>query len=311
MNPEPSKGRGVVTSQVCREGFVRGLRRRRERSHYRQRRRKRDELSNLLPDRLHRIVQYPTNIELMPEREQWMVDEAVAFVNATYGGRAVFAARLDRDESGGHTVDVFASPIFRKETRRGSQDWVSTTRHGKELCKRHRAEIERRHGGRFLDGPRQVGIALQFEWRAHLLAAARDAGLDLDLEPKREKQDRLPDRLDPEQFKDVQDARRQADEIVRQARRRGETYTVALDGIRSGRLLPSPRPGEWIHRERISQRRISARADRLLDRTSWTPDEWGELCRVSEKNGTTTTLQKPDGSTTDCFYTIIATAIAG
>jgi len=155
---------------------------------------------------LHAVVQYPTEIELTPEREQWMLDEAVAFVNATYGGRAVFAARLDRDEAGRHTVDVFATPIFRKETRRGSQDWVSTTKHGKELCHRHRAEIERRHGGKFLDGPRQVGIALQSAWREHLDAAARAVGLDLDLEPRREKAAGPSDRLPPEQFKAVQDA---------------------------------------------------------------------------------------------------------
>lgn len=231
---------------------------------------------------LHAIVQYPTDLELTPERERWMLDEAVAFVDRTYGGRAVFAARLDRDEQGRHTVDVFAAPRYEKRTKRGSQDWISTTKHGKELCCEYRAEIERRHNGVFRDGPRQVGIALQSAWRAHLEAAARDAGLDLDLEPRREKAARAPDRLEPEQYQDVQDARRRAAEIGLQARGRGEAYAAALDGIRAGRLVPSPHPGEWAWRERVSQRRLSSRADRVLDRP-WSADEWADLCRVSHE----------------------------
>lgn len=233
---------------------------------------------------LHAIVQYPTEIELTAEREQWMLDEAVAFVNATYGGRAVFAARLDRDEAGRHTVDVFFSPRYEKTTRRGSQDWISTTKHGKELCRQHCAEIERRHDGTFRDGPRQVGIALQSEWRAHLIAAARDASLDLDLEPRQEKEARPPDRLEPEQFKDVQDARRRASEIDQQARRRGQAYAAAVDGIRAGRLVPSPRPGEWRRRDPASQGLLSALVDRRLDARRWSTDEWAELCRLSEAN---------------------------
>ena len=171
---------------------------------------------------LHAIVQFPITLPLSAERERWMLDEAVAFVDRTYGGRAVFAARLDRDEDGRHTVDVFASPRYAKVTRRGSQDWISTTKHGRELCQRHRAEIERRHGGRFLDGPRQVGIALQSEWRAHLAEAAHAAGLDLDLVPKREKAPAAPDRMEPEHYKLVQDAKRLAVEVQNAARRRDQ-----------------------------------------------------------------------------------------
>ena len=39
-----------------------------------------------------------------------MLREAVDFINGFYGGDAVFAVRLDRDEKGTHNVDVFFLP---------------------------------------------------------------------------------------------------------------------------------------------------------------------------------------------------------
>ena len=55
----------------------------------------------------HAFVQFPTDLEITPETEQMMLDQATAFVNQTHGGNAVFWARLDRDEAGRHGVDVF------------------------------------------------------------------------------------------------------------------------------------------------------------------------------------------------------------
>ncbi|MEJ5143688.1 hypothetical protein, partial [Gluconobacter albidus] len=62
-----------------------------------------------------------------------MLNEAVAFINASHGGRAVFRARLDRDEVGRHGVDVFYAPKYEKVTRRGKvvEDWISLSKFGK------------------------------------------------------------------------------------------------------------------------------------------------------------------------------------
>ena len=77
--------------------------------------------------------------------------------------------------------------------------WISTSKHGKEICHKHREEIERRHGGKFLTGPRQVGIAMNSEWRAFL------GRYGVDLAPKKEKESSRPDRVEPEAFKAQKD----------------------------------------------------------------------------------------------------------
>ena len=80
----------------------------------------------------HAFLQFPTDLEITPETEQMMLDQAVAFVNRTHGGRAVFRGRLDRDEEGRHGVDVFFAPRYTKTTKRRSQDWISLTKFGKK-----------------------------------------------------------------------------------------------------------------------------------------------------------------------------------
>ena len=168
---------------------------------------------------MHAIVQFPTAIAL-PDGpaaagpvQRRMLEAAVEFINRTYGEPglpAVFAARMDRDEDGRHAVDVFFAPKYWKETKsRGRELWTATTRHGKALCHKHRPEIERRHGGAFSTGPRQIGIALQSEWRAHFAELAPEFGLDpAAVAPKHEKRHGGPDRLEPEAFKARRDLER-------------------------------------------------------------------------------------------------------
>lgn len=146
---------------------------------------------------LHSIVQFPKSIAVTSHNQQKMLDLAVKFINETHGGDAVFAARLDRDEAGQHTVDVFYSPKYEKQTKsQGSVTWISTTKHGKELCHTHREEIEaRNHAGKFVTNPRSVGIAIQTEFRAFLLTKG------LKLEPKKIKAKAGKDRLSPEEYK--------------------------------------------------------------------------------------------------------------
>lgn len=164
---------------------------------------------------MHALVQFPPELPITPENEQKMLRHAVAFIDQTHGGKAVFAARLDRDEAGRHSVDVFYAPKYEKRTKaRGVETWVSTTKHGKELCGRHRTEIERRHGGSFSTGPRQVGIAMQAELHRYLT----DVGLRL--EARTEKPNSAPDRLEPEAFGAYRDALAAA----RRLREQGEAY---------------------------------------------------------------------------------------
>ncbi|SCZ53943.1 hypothetical protein SAMN04488118_102216 [Epibacterium ulvae] len=80
----------------------------------------------------HAFLQFPTDLDITPETEQMMLDQAVEFVNQTHGGQAVFRGRLDRDEKGRHGVDVFFAPRYAKTTKRGNTDWISLTKFGKE-----------------------------------------------------------------------------------------------------------------------------------------------------------------------------------
>lgn len=83
----------------------------------------------------HAFVQFPTTIEVTPAAEEMMLREAAAFIDKTHGGRAVFRARLDRDEKGKHGVDVFFAPRYEKTTAKGSQDWISLTKFGKDMAR--------------------------------------------------------------------------------------------------------------------------------------------------------------------------------
>lgn len=146
---------------------------------------------------LHALIQFPSDLPITPENEIWMLQAAMAFINQNYGGDAVFAARLDRDELGKHSVDVFFAPKYEKTTKKGVETWISTTKHAKELCMKHRSEIEDRHQGQFFTGPRQVGIALNSE----LISFVRNCGLTvLD---KVQKNHTGSDRVTPEQYKNA------------------------------------------------------------------------------------------------------------
>lgn len=170
---------------------------------------------------MHAIIKFPDEITITDKSEQKMLDLAVDFINRTHGGDAVFAARLDRDEAGQHVVDVFYAPKYEKATkdRKGNevlQTWVSTSRHGKALCEKHRAEIMRRNDKKkFSTTPRSVGIALQAELHEYLTSR------DFKLVPRQPKNSPLPDRLETEAYKakrDLEDARAEIDRLRQENR---------------------------------------------------------------------------------------------
>lgn len=184
---------------------------------------------------MHALVQFPKELRITDKNQQLMLDLAVQFINETHGGDAVFAARLDRDEEGQHTVDVFYAPKYEKQTKsRGAEIWVSNSKHGKELCQKHRDEIVTRHrDGKFTTGPRQVGIALQ----AELYQFLQKRGLKL--EARKAKEHSRPDRVSPEQYKFEQERKRRlTQEKQNKALRKAMTMLHGgLDGVRE--LVPA------------------------------------------------------------------------
>lgn len=144
------------------------------------------------------------------DRQARMLRQAVAFINETHGGRAVFAARIDRDEEGETICDVFAAPVYEKRTKRTRPDeagtmWASATKYGRALAEKHQDEIRRRHPEAkpgTLTGPRQVGIALQSEFAEFF---ERENGVPLS--PKKEKSERRSDRIEVEAWREIEAAR--------------------------------------------------------------------------------------------------------
>lgn len=174
----------------------------------------------------HAFVQFPTDLSLTPEVEQMMLDQAVAFVNQTHGGNAVFWARLDRDEAGRHGVDVFFAPRYEKATKRGTEPWISLTKFGKERAierfDQRQAEKKNPKTGKFekvtdkagapvmvpCDSQHFQGRAFQDLWFEHL----RDVvGLEW-VERGTRKVGRDPDRLAVEEYKLAEERRKTAEE---------------------------------------------------------------------------------------------------
>ena len=136
---------------------------------------------------LHILCQFPTN--LMPddyEGQFKMLTHSVRFVQKFHGNNAVFAARIDRDESGQHTVDVFAMPKYDRTYKDGRTAWRAS------VSKYTKAEAKRRYGR---DDQRAQGSALQDAWFEYL---RDEVGLDAQL-PERKKAT-ARDRVEPEVY---------------------------------------------------------------------------------------------------------------
>lgn len=158
---------------------------------------------------LHMLVQWPTDLPMKPRTEQAMLDHAVKFANRYHGGDAVFAARLDRDEQGQHTVDVFLMPRHDFTYKDGSiQKRASVSKHSKEQAKARFGK----------DDPRSQGRALQAAWHEYL---RDEVGLGEWVKPPTPKQSRTKDRLEPEELalkRKRHDAEAEAVMMVAQAR---------------------------------------------------------------------------------------------
>ena len=155
---------------------------------------------------IHMLVQFPTDLpgaDTLPKQER-MLALAVEFANAYHGGDAVFAARLDRDEKGKHTVDVFLMPRYDFQYKDGrTQKRASVSKFSKEQARARSASLL--DPGEKLDpeGPVMQGRAMQAAWFEHL----REAGVHW-VEPPKRKAVRSVDRLEPEAHGLAQDRAR-------------------------------------------------------------------------------------------------------
>lgn len=195
---------------------------------------------------LHFIIKYPKEvldddgptpfaILNREQRKARMMRQAIDFINETHGGNAVFAARLDRDETGETVVDVFAAPRYAKQTKKGSDDWVSLTKYGKALAVKHQEEVIRRNPdqakvskGKPITSPRAIGMSLQSEFAAFF---ERENGVALSARTLKEHPG--PDRLGIDEWKAAKAAmeaeeaaaRQRAESIQADAETRAEVIT--------------------------------------------------------------------------------------
>lgn len=203
---------------------------------------------------LHFIVQFPTDLELgktpteRDEKQRWMFNHAIRFINDYHGGDAVFAARMDRDEAGKHNVDVFAIPRvdFRYKDGRTVKRGV--------ISKHSKADAMQRYGR---DDPRAQGSALQDAWLAYMQTEMKLHWV----EPPTRKKARLYDRLEPEEYKLKQDqqkllaAREEHSEAVVQGYAKIRDQALK---VRDTRQRVDERERAISERERVLSERESA-----------------------------------------------------
>lgn len=196
----------------------------------------------------HAFLQFPTDIEITPESEREMLAQGVAFINRTYGGNAVFHARLDRDEKGRHGVDMFFAPRYAKTTAKGTEDWVSLSKFSKELARDRFGQrpktVKNRKTGEFEpvkdkagkpvmvwnDSGYFQGRALQDAFFEHL----RGMGLEWAVRGERKKT-RDDDWKTPEQIgaeKDLHRAREEAEAFIANAEHIADTQGSTIAQFR-------------------------------------------------------------------------------
>jgi len=173
---------------------------------------------------IHALVQFPTGLldGAREDHQREMLGHAVEFLNRYHGGDAVFAARLDRDEKGRHTVDVFLMPRYDFHYKDGRVvKKASVSKFSKVEAKKRFGRTDRR----------SQGSALQDAFFDHL----RHKMLLRGVQPPTRKKITTKDRIEPEEFGLRQAQRRlskdaqqlaQADRI---AKKRNKEKSVAND----------------------------------------------------------------------------------
>ncbi|MDV4167939.1 hypothetical protein [Rhodovulum sp. FJ3] len=158
---------------------------------------------------IHALVQFPTDLinGADKEQQQRMLDHAVTFLNEFHGGDAVFAARLDRDETGRHTVDVFLLPKYDFRYKDGRVvKKASVSKFSKEQARARYVKTDKKSGKAIInrttgkpiprDDTRAQGSALQDAFFEYL---REEMQLSEAMPPERKKFTEK-DRLEPEEY---------------------------------------------------------------------------------------------------------------
>lgn len=229
---------------------------------------------------LHFIIKYPPEIlgDDAPtpfqgldkrQRQRVMASQAARFIQETHGGQAVFAVRVDTDESGEWVVDVFACPKYEKETKKGATVWTSLTKFGKDLARKHQNEIRRRspqhEGPEAITSPRAIGMSLQSEFADYFerVNGVRPTA-------KVEKDSPAPDRIEVEAWR-LQQIQADAIEAEAEARKaaeqrdQAEAEAAAIAAqTKTERAAFKKQAREWVDREKtaLASKHQAADADR-------------------------------------------------
>lgn len=158
---------------------------------------------------IHALVQFPTDLIDGTDKVQQkqMLDHAVTFLNEFHGGDAVFAARLDRDETGRHTVDAFLLPKYDFRYKDGRVvKKASVSKFSKEQARARYVKTDKKTGKTILDrktgkpiprdDARAQGSALQDAFFEYL----RDEMQLSEVMPPERKKFTAKDRVEPEEY---------------------------------------------------------------------------------------------------------------
>lgn len=99
---------------------------------------------------MHVIIQFPKDLVDGNDAAS-MLHHAREFTRRVFGGDAIFADRVDRDEKSRHLVDLFVAPKYLKKTKHQEKVAVTMSRHLKAVAEKYG------HG----TTPREIGRALQ------------------------------------------------------------------------------------------------------------------------------------------------------
>lgn len=198
---------------------------------------------------IHALVQFSTSLldGASDKHQKAMLSHAVKFLNDFHGGDAVFAARLDRDEKGRHTVDAFLLPRYNFKYKDGR-----TTRKA-SISKFTKAEAKRRFGR---DDRRWQGSALQESFHEYLRDRMHLVGV---LPPERKKAT-TKDRLEPEELglkRDRQKLHENAQNLARAHRiaRRRNRDQAEQNSAELARLLSERKSLGLLQKELAAERR--------------------------------------------------------
>lgn len=179
---------------------------------------------------IHALVQFPTDLidGADPQRQEWMLGHAVRFLNDHHGGDAVFAARMDRDEKGRHTVDAFLLPRYDYRYKDGrTVKKASVSKFSKEHARERFFRTDKETGELILkdgkpiprDDTRAQGSALQDRWFEYMRDEMQLEGV---MPPERKKFT-TKDRLEPEEY----GLRKGRQKLAENARKLGQADRLA------------------------------------------------------------------------------------